>query len=114
MIYTANFWNKDNHKGKVVSIANSMPPQFKDMEKFDLLVPPWTIVEQLKKGSISWSTYETCYLAHISRYERSIKEFVENHEDITLCCWEKSPERCHRRLAAKYINKITNEKTAVK
>lgn len=68
------------------------------------LAPTKDILDDYKHKKITWKDYEAVYLEllHRRRIERVVtKEILA---DSVLLCSEKSPEFCHRRLAAEYLN----------
>ncbi|MGN0732022.1 MAG: DUF488 family protein [Treponema sp.] len=69
------------------------------------LAPTKDILDDYKHKKITWKDYEARYLELLQkrRVEKVIaKEFLA---DSVLLCSEKSPECCHRRLAAEYLNR---------
>ena len=111
MIYTACFFKVEDHHGEVVSIANSAPKMFSGntLRSFN---PPWIAVKQLKEKYIDWSKFCEIYAKHLGAIDVATNkdvEFVKNALvdgiDITLVCWEKTPEKCHRNLLIEWLAK---------
>ena len=78
--------------------------------------PTKDILDNYKKGKISWVEYEKKYNALLE--ERNIKELFPKKVDIekeTVCilCSEDTPENCHRRLLAEYLKKHLNAKIEI-
>lgn len=67
------------------------------------LAPSLPLLDAYHAGTITWQEYE-------KRFQRELEECMKpaitllcdlsNHYDITIVCWELSPENCHRRLVA--------------
>lgn len=68
------------------------------------LAPTKDILDDYKHKKITWKDYEARYLELLRR--RRIERVVTKEilADSVLLCSEKSPEFCHRRLAAEYLN----------
>lgn len=68
--------------------------------------PTKEILDDYKKGKISWSGYEERFLPLIER--RHIEEIFlknySNYDRVLLLCSEPTPENCHRRLVAEYLH----------
>lgn len=69
--------------------------------------PTKMILDNYKKQVISWSEYEEEYNKLIIRRRISdiFKDKYENYERVLLLCSEPTPENCHRRLLAEYLEK---------
>lgn len=70
-----------------------------------LLAPTESILEDFKKHNGSWSDYEKSYLRLLA--ERSAEHSLSPallHMGCLLCS-ELTPDHCHRRLAAEYLER---------
>lgn len=69
--------------------------------------PTKMILDNYKKQVISWSEYEVEYNELIKRRRvlDIFKDKYENCERVLLLCSESTPEKCHRRLLAEYLEK---------
>jgi hypothetical protein len=69
--------------------------------------PTKMILDNYKKNVICWSEYEVEYKKLIKRRKVSdiFKEKYEKYEKVLLLCSEPTPEYCHRRLLAEYLEK---------
>ena len=75
-----------------------------DYVHLPILAPTQDILDRLKKEHGDWSSYEHAFLS-LMRQRRV--ETVLNREvlaDGCLLCSEDTPEHCHRRLVAEYLN----------
>jgi len=68
------------------------------------LAPTADMVDQYKKQKGDWSEYEQRFLELIS--ERKVDETLSSEllDGACLLCSEKTPDHCHRRLAAEYLS----------
>ena len=67
--------------------------------------PTKDILDNYKKGSISWSEYEKSFIPLITKRnvtDSFMKKFG-NYRKVCLLCSEPTPENCHRRLLAEYL-----------
>lgn len=68
--------------------------------------PTKDILDDYKKGKITWAEYEKKYNALLEK--RNIKELypkLAGNEIVCLLCSEPTPEHCHRRLLAEYLQR---------
>lgn len=72
-----------------------------------LFAPTKTILDNYKKRVISWSEYEEEYNKLMEK--RNVLEIFrakfENYSRVLLLCSEPTPDNCHRRLLAEYLEK---------
>ena len=68
------------------------------------LAPTREIMDNFKKLKGDWSVYEKDFLKLLMerRIETELKGYIENGD--CLLCTEETPDRCHRRLVAEYLN----------
>jgi uncharacterized protein (DUF488 family) len=68
--------------------------------------PTKELLEKYRKKKLSWDQYTQEYLYLLDA--RNIKETVDTEalDGCCLLCSEHSPEKCHRRLLAEYLQKL--------
>ena len=68
------------------------------------LAPTREMLAAYRNGQMDWDTYERQFLALMD--ERRIADTVAKDAiaDSALLCSEDTPERCHRRLVAEYLD----------
>lgn len=74
--------------------------------------PTKEILDDYKKGSLSWSEYEEKFIYLISK-RNAMDSFVRrfaNYDKVCLLCSEPTPENCHRRLLAEHFAKAIDAK----
>jgi len=69
--------------------------------------PTKEILDGYKKHEISWQDYETKFLALLQ--QRNIALSKNIFHNSCLLCSEATPEHCHRRLVAEYLQKHWND-----
>ncbi len=80
------------------------------------LAPTKQILDDYKKGRISWQQYEVEYNALLKK--RDIKSYFPTladlkKEKICLLCSEHTAQNCHRRLLAEYLRDNLKEKIEI-
>ena len=67
------------------------------------LAPTKELLEKYRKELISWEEYEVEYLNLLDIRKIAQKIDVETLHQNCLLCSEHTPEKCHRRLLAEYL-----------
>jgi len=75
-----------------------------DYVHLPVLAPTKRILDDFKKKGGDWSTYESRFLdlMRVRRVEQTVAR--ETISDGCLLCSEDTPEHCHRRLVAEYLD----------
>jgi uncharacterized protein (DUF488 family) len=69
------------------------------------LAPTKDILDDYKKGRISWDEYEERF-GELMRSRRPAERYKpEDFDHACLLCTEIEPDRCHRRLVAEYFQR---------
>ena len=76
-----------------------------DYVHLPVLAPTKQILDDFKKKNGDWSTYESRFLdlMRVRRVEQTVSR--ETVADGCLLCSEDTPEHCHRRLVAEYLER---------
>lgn len=77
------------------------------------LAPTKEMLNDYKKGNISWSQYENNFLNLMKERRIEIMFDQEFFKDGCLLCSEHEPHLCHRKLVVDYLNKIWDTKLEV-
>ncbi len=94
----AGFAKKDDLRYFLKSIANI------DYQHLPQLAPTQQMLDAFKKEKGKWSDYEIQFLALIQ--ERKIESLPPPlFHQACLLCSEETPEHCHRRLVAEYLQR---------
>ena len=108
MIYLGSYFEPKNHHGQLISISRSKPKGFKVDGDLDFFKPTKALLDEYKGGDLSWSKYTQIYKeTTIQPHFNFIKDWIKRlnkEEDITLLCWEKARENCHRNLVGTLCN----------
>ncbi len=105
MIYFGSYFNKNQHIGKVLSISVTQPGNY---EEFYELFPSIKLLYQYKDGNLKWQEYKKLYREILENRKENIIDILSNREEenLTFCCWEKYPYRCHRIIAFEFLKDI--------
>ena len=68
------------------------------------LAPTKEILDAFKKNKGEWSAYEKDFSALLAKRRIEEKLAMETLDDACLLCSEDTPDFCHRRLVAEYLN----------
>lgn len=111
-VYTSYF-GKIKQAIHPVSISR-YPPKWYAGWTFPSLAPSAQLLSDYKAGRVNEAEYTTIFQAQI-RHQHVVKEVVSNlsrfaNDDgiITLMCYEKPEDFCHRYLVAKWLEEDSN------
>jgi uncharacterized protein YeaO (DUF488 family) len=67
-----------------------------------------TLIKKWKGGKISWKDFANEYRNSLKGKKALLQELADMTKkgNVTLLCTDKDPERCHRSLLAKEIEKV--------
>lgn len=110
MIYFTGFQNWEKQFGVLLSIANTEPNGFKGyVDRLHFFTPNWKDVNLWKtspKTDADWDRFVAMYRIVCRERWKEIDRWLHSltpEQDMTLLCWEPSSQRCHRSLAAKFV-----------
>lgn len=72
------------------------------------LAPSPELLSAYKQNQINWNQYEKRYRKEVlEKNQDAVKGLANMASDleVTLLCWEETPEHCHRRLVAEECKK---------
>jgi uncharacterized protein YeaO (DUF488 family) len=108
MIFTASYFQGENHHGKRISISRSEPRGAVTDGKLWLFVPDASLLADYRAGRLDERGYTARYREQVRRQFPKIKAWLDAldpDEDLTLLCWEKAGDFCHRNLAIKFVER---------
>ncbi len=77
-----------------------------------VLSPSHKLLDDAHAKVIDWDGYVKRFNKEVIEGRRGYIEFlaeIAKKRDITILCWEKTPDHCHRRLVAEECQKIDPE-----
>ncbi|MFG1449888.1 MAG: DUF488 family protein [Thermoplasmataceae archaeon] len=81
-------------------------------ENFDIwmrsLAPDQGLLKRYKEGSMTWSDFETEFYDEVKNRNQSIQDIekirsMTQEKNVTLLCFEKEGENCHRYLVQRIM-----------
>ena len=108
MIYTASYFQSENHHGSRISISRSEPQKIAVDGKLAIFVPEQSILSDYKHGRIDIEGYINRYREQMRRSLPQIRAWLDSLDpsvDMTLLCWEKAGQFCHRNLAIAFVER---------
>lgn len=118
---------KDNHVKKLVDVRISNSSQLagfakgKDLayfvkqicgipyEHIEDFAPTKDLLDRWHKQEVTWPEYEQIYLAMLKERDILRKHGIKAFNGACFLCSEETPEQCHRRLLAEYMQKHSTE-----
>lgn len=95
----AGFTKKDDLKYFLKVIAGI------EYQHIPELAPTPAIFEEYKTNKGDWAVYEKQFLALMPERKIADQLSPDIFQEACLLCSENTPEHCHRRLVAEYLNK---------
>ena len=74
-----------------------------------ILAPTPDMLKKYRDKELSWEQYEKQYLALLESRHSEILDLVPSLDGACLLCSESTAEKCHRRIAARYIVALSRE-----
>ncbi|KAI9129387.1 DUF488 family protein [Acaryochloris sp. CCMEE 5410] len=107
-IYSASYFEPQNHHGSLISISRSHPRSFKVDAWLSFLAPSQRLLDDWKHNQLNEEEYTDRYRQELQQSWPQVNSWLTSltaERDCTLLCWEKAGEFCHRNLAMKAIRK---------
>jgi uncharacterized protein YeaO (DUF488 family) len=106
MIYTSYF--RGPTIGDRVSISRSVPKGYAIADKWSVFQPSKELLQSWKNSAqddAAWGEYIAGYRELLRLRRDELMALAEDppKNDVTLLCWEKDRDRCHRSLVGKWI-----------
>lgn len=74
---------------------------------------PKELLDQWHHQEVTWSQYEDIYLAALKERDILYKFGIKQFDGACFLCTEETPENCHRRLLAEYMQKHSIEEVRI-
>ena len=108
MLYSASYFEPQNHHGSLVSISRSHPRSFQVDDQLPFLAPSQRLLDDWKHHQLTEEGYIDRYRQELQQAWPQVNSWLASltpEGDCTLLCWEKAGEFCHRNLAMKVVRK---------
>ena len=105
IIYTASYFCPEHHHGKLISISRSNPRAFVSIPRLMPFVPSKRLLDWWKKSSQIQDEYRSKFADELAANNDKISRWLtqSHRHDITLLCWEKPGNFCHRQIVGELI-----------
>lgn len=93
-----------------ISICAKAPNWFKGPQ-YKVLAPKYSFFKDYKDGKINSKEYTEQYINQVlfslsvNEVLKSLESFYPNAEEVTLLCYEKPEDFCHRHIVAEWLTK---------
>ncbi|NJR56521.1 MAG: DUF488 domain-containing protein [Acaryochloris sp. CRU_2_0] len=107
-IYSASYFEPENHHGSMISISRSSPKSFQVDSHLPFLAPSQQLLEDWKKNQLTEAEYTGRYRQQLQQSWLQVNSWLSSltpEADCTLLCWEKAGEFCHRNLVMQMVRK---------
>ena len=118
-LYTSYFAKIKQGKGHKISVARFNPKWLnqRDIDEwFRDLAPSVELLNDYKNNKIDWKQYTERYNKYltegyftnprINKMVCTIESLLNNGKDVTIYCYEKPSDNCHRHLIGKSFRKM--------
>lgn len=91
------------------------PPKWYPGPQLKMLAPPRELLLETKAGKVSEEEYARVFNEHLRQFDaREVYDAIveEYGDDVTLLCFEKPGDFCHRRLVAAWFEEALGVEVA--
>lgn len=93
-----------------ICIMRRIKPEFKFDMWLPSLSPSTKLLAAYQSKEISWPVFEKKLKKELLPKQKKYFEMIiglSKKNNVTLLCWEDSPEKCHRNIIAQEIKKLS-------
>lgn len=110
MLYTASFYDPQDWVGQPYRISRAHPRgRTVQWETLPCLYPPLELLRSLRGGEIDFDAFTQAYRENLDQkvpVDFLLRRWLERLPtlgDVTLLCFERGDDPCHRRPAAQWL-----------
>ena len=110
MLYTASYYDPQDWVGQPYRVSRAHPRgQKTQWETLSVLYPPLELLRAYQRGEIDFEAMSEEYRNDLDRrvpVDYRLRKWLEQLPtlgDVTLLCFERGDDPCHRRVAAKWL-----------
>mgnify|MGYP002527098638 CR=1 FL=1 len=74
---------------------------------------PKELLDKWHSHDVTWTQYEAIYLAALKEHDILRKYGIKQFDSACFLCTEETPEQCHRRLLAEYMQHHSTEEVRI-
>ena len=116
MLYTASFYDPQDWVGRVFRVSRAHPRGRKtEWETAPSLYPPLDLLRAYRRGEVDFAALSQRYRENLDqklRVDYGLRRWLEQLptlDDLTLLCFERGDDPCHRRVAARWLREHVPE-----
>ena len=110
MLYTASYYDPQDWVGQPYRVSRAHPRGRKTQwETLSVLYPPLELLRAYQRGDIDFEAMSEEYRNDLDRrvpVDYRLRKWLEQLPDlgdVTLLCFERGDDPCHRRVAAQWL-----------
>ena len=110
MLYTASFYQPQDWVGQAYRVSRAHPRGLKTQwDTLTFLYPPLELLRSYRQGSLDFTALSNAYRENLDQkllVDFRLRRWLEqapNLGDVTLLCFERGNDPCHRRVAAQWL-----------
>ena len=110
MLYTASYYDPQDWLGQPYRVSRAHPRGRKTQwETLPFLYPPLELLRAYRQGDVDFEALRAAYRENLEQKAlvdfrlRRWLEQLPSLGDVTLLCFERGSEPCHRRVAAQWL-----------
>lgn len=73
------------------------------------LAPSHALLDAYHRAEVNWDQFVARFTKEVLKRNKKYVELladIASKRDVTMLCWEETPEKCHRRLVAEACKKF--------
>ena len=110
MLYTASYYDPQDWVGQPYRVSRAHPRGRKTQwETLPFLYPPLELLRAYRQGDLDFEALSAAYLENLEQkalVNHGLRRWLERLPslgDVTLLCFERGADPCHRRVAARWL-----------
>ena len=111
MIYTASYFHPENYHGERIAISLGVPKGVQVDSHLDMFKPTSQLLKlwQVDPSQTNWPHYEHQFRLLLAERQEQIFAWLDSLSPyrplphMTLLCWERDDQFCHRRLVMERV-----------
>ncbi len=116
MLYTASYYDPQDWVGQPYRVSRAHPRGRKvQWETLSFLYPPLELLRSYQRGDLDFDALSQAYRENLDqkllvdyRMRRWLTQ-LPTLGDVTLLCFERGEDSCHRRVAAQWLQEHASE-----
>lgn len=111
MLKTKSIQKRKLHSDGIrICIMRRIKPEFEFDMWVPLLSPSTGLLKDYHEEKVNWEQFSKKFTRSVlDKNENVLKMIIQmaDGQNVTLLCWEETPEKCHRRLVLERIQNLS-------